>query len=60
MVSGFGVVKPACGADDGSEHCLSSASVVLYGIAVLGYVGGCCVSEKNPPQLKYIVHNDVR
>jgi hypothetical protein len=25
---------------------LSSASVVLYGIAVLGYVGGCCVSEK--------------
>jgi hypothetical protein len=46
VVSGFGVVKPACGADDGSEHCLSSASVVLHGIAVLGYVGGCCVSEK--------------
>ena len=48
MVAGYGVVKPACGA------------VVLYGIAVLGYVGGCCVSEKKPPQLKYIVHNDVR
>jgi hypothetical protein len=46
VVSGIGVVKPACGADDGSEHCLSSASVVLHGIAVLGYVGGCCVSEK--------------
>jgi hypothetical protein len=34
VVAGYGVVKPACGA------------VVLYGIAVLGYVGGCCVSEK--------------